>query len=540
MAPARLGRHHAPDTPQVQGEQVEGRHRRGEGLRRGDADLGTRVNVQHPVRLARQRAADGVAHGDDRRALGLGGLHRAEGVCRLPRLRERHDERVGADLRVAVPELRSDVRLGRDAGQALDHLAPHLGRVVRRAAGDQDDAREPAQLIPGEVQIRQEAVTGLGRDPPAEGVGDRPGLLVDLLEHEVAVPALLGHDRVPRDVRHRPLHRPAGERLEPDALPGHDGHLAVLENQDVAGVRQDGGHVRRHVVLAVAEPDHHAAGAGLRRDEGAGLPVREHADRVRATDLLEREAHRLGKTARLGPVLLDQVRQYLGVGLRLEQVTFGLEPGLDRQIVLEDAVVHDDDGARAVGVRVSVLLRRPAVRRPPRVPDPERAVERALPEHRLQVAQPAGAPPDLEHPVGHHRDPRGVVPAVFQPLEPVQDDAGGALSPDVPDNPTHARRPPLGKCIRPRAWLTARRLVQQRACQSWDAGPAPHSRGSARLAGGQSGGAVAVTQPRAPRRVAPQAGRGRPGRGVTLGPRRDRPERCPPGGAPDAARSSPP
>ena len=381
MAAPRLRRHHAADAAQVQRQQVEGRHRRGEGLRRGDADLGPGVDVQDPVRLARQRAADGVADGDDRGALGLGGLDRAEGIRRLPRLRERHDQGVGADLRVAVPELRADVRLGGDAGKALDHLAPHLGRVVRGAARDQDDAREPAQLLPGEVQIRQEAVPGLGRDPAAEGIGDRAGLLVDLLEHEVAVPALLGHDRVPRDVRHRPLHRPAGERLEPNALPGHDGHLAVLENQDVARVRQDGGDVRRHEVLAVAEPDHHAAGPGLRRDEGVGLPVRDHADRVRAPDLLERAAHRLGEAARLGPVLLDQVRQHLRVGLRLEEVALGLEPGLDRQIVLEDAVVHDDDGARAVGVRVGVLLGRPAVRRPPRVADPERAVERALPEH---------------------------------------------------------------------------------------------------------------------------------------------------------------
>ena len=139
-------------------QEVEGRDRRGEGLGGSDADLGPGVDVQDPVRLAREGAPDHVADGDHGGALGLGGLHRAEGVRRLPGLRQGHDQRVRADLRVPVPELRADVRLGGQPGEALDDLAPHESRVVRGAARDQHDARDPAQLLPGEVEIRQEAV----------------------------------------------------------------------------------------------------------------------------------------------------------------------------------------------------------------------------------------------------------------------------------------------------------------------------------------------------------------------------------------------
>ena len=92
---------------------------------------------------------------------------------------------------------------------------------------------------------------------------------------------------------------------------------------------------------------------------------------------------------------------------------------------------------RAVRVGMGVLLGRPPVGRPARVADTQRAVERALPEHRFQVAEPTGAPPDLEHPFGHDCHAGGVVAAVLEPLEAVQDDAGRAGRTDVPNDPTH-------------------------------------------------------------------------------------------------------
>ena len=72
----------------------------------------------------------------------------------------------------------------------------------------------------------------------------------------------------------------------------------------------------------------------------------------------------------------DQVRDDFRVRFGLELVALRLELVLQIEIVLDDAVVDDDDAAGAVTVRMRVLLRRPAVRRPSRVADAVRAVDR--------------------------------------------------------------------------------------------------------------------------------------------------------------------
>ena len=57
-------------------------------------------------------------------------------------------------------------------------------------------------------------------------------------------------------------------------------------------------------------------------------------------------------------------------------VPFFLQLLLQLEVVLDDAVVDDDDPAGAVAVRMRVLLGRPAVRRPARVADAVVALER--------------------------------------------------------------------------------------------------------------------------------------------------------------------
>ena len=64
-----------------------------------------------------------------------------------------------------------------------------------------------------------------------------------------------------------------------------------------------------------------------------------------------------------------------------------VELALQLEVVLDDAVVDDDDPAVAVAVRMRVLLGRPAVRRPARVADAELALDRILRQHVVQVAR---------------------------------------------------------------------------------------------------------------------------------------------------------
>ena len=73
---------------------------------------------------------------------------------------------------------------------------------------------------------------------------------------------------------------------------------------------------------------------------------------------------------------LDQVRDDLGVGFGLELVSLRLELVLQLEVVLDDAVVDDDDPAGAVAVRMRVFLGGTAVRRPARVADAVETVHR--------------------------------------------------------------------------------------------------------------------------------------------------------------------
>ena len=124
----------------------------------------------------------------------LGLAEGAERVGGLARLAE--DEHQGAvvERRVAVAELAGVLDLHRQVGEALDQVLADQGRVPARAAGGEDDAADAAELAVREVQAAEDR-GGLGAaEPAAAGVDDRLGLLADLLDHVVRVPAQL--DRV--------------------------------------------------------------------------------------------------------------------------------------------------------------------------------------------------------------------------------------------------------------------------------------------------------------------------------------------------------
>ena len=86
-------------------------------------------------------------------------------------------------------------------------------------------------------------------------------------------------------------------------------------------------------------------------------------------------------------VLLDQVRDDFGVGLGLEDVAFVLQLLLERQVVFDDAVVHHDDVARAIAVRMGVLFGGAAVRGPAGVADAVAAIDRVQADGLFEIAQ---------------------------------------------------------------------------------------------------------------------------------------------------------
>ena len=95
-------------------------------------------------------------------------------------------------------------------------------------------------------------------------------------------------------------------------------------------------------------------------------------------------------------LVLDEVGDDLGVGFGDELVAAGDEFGFKGEVVLHDAVVHDDECAGAVAVGVGVLLGGAAVGGPAGVTDAEGARDGAGGDGGLKVAQLAGGATQLQ------------------------------------------------------------------------------------------------------------------------------------------------
>ena len=111
-----------------------------------------------------------------------------------------------------------------------------------------------------------------------------------------------------------------------------------------------------------------------------------------------------------------------------KRVPFLLELALQIEVVLDDAVVDDDDAAGAVAVRMRVLFGRAAVRGPAGVPDAVVAVERLGGDDIFEPRQLAGAPPQLDRAVAHDRDAGRVVAAILEPPQAVDEDGQDLLA----------------------------------------------------------------------------------------------------------------
>jgi hypothetical protein len=87
------------------------------------------------------------------------------------------------------------------------------------------------------------------------GLAGRPRLLVNFLEHEMGIAGLFSHDRIPGNVVRRLLDLTALEIRERHAGPLDDGHLAIVEEHDVARMAENGRDIGRHEEFILAEPD---------------------------------------------------------------------------------------------------------------------------------------------------------------------------------------------------------------------------------------------------------------------------------------------
>ena len=135
------------------------------------------------------------------------------------------------------------------------------------------------------------------------------------------------------------------------------------------------------------------------------------------------------------------MRDDLGVGFGREGVALRLELALQFEVILDDAVVHDDDAPRAVAVGMGIFLGWPAVRRPSRVADAIQAVNRPGLDLLLEVGELARRSAQGDALRTYDRHARGVVAAIFHPPQSVEQHGHNRPRTDVPNDSAHTPLP---------------------------------------------------------------------------------------------------
>src|SRR5690606_31392197 len=225
---------------------------------------------------------------------------------------------------------------------------------------------------------------------------------------------------------------------DPNRLAADLRDIALLKVDQPLRHRQQRGHAARDKVFADAEADDQRA-RDARHYDTIGIERVEYEQRVRANEAARREPYGLEQVVAVLQILVDEMRGNLRVGLRLELVALRDQLVLDRLEVLDDAVVNQRDPI-AREVRVRVVLRHAAVRRPTRMRDPEPTGAWTLVELRLELRDFADGPAQRDAAVRlQDGEPGRVIAAIFESPQALEKDGNDVPFGDGSDYSAHVR-----------------------------------------------------------------------------------------------------
>ena len=203
--------------------------------------------------------------------------------------------------------------------------------------------------------------------------------------------------------------------------------------------REQGREVAAYYSLAVVVRHQQPAGVAYPHGaDGAVAVLQRGGDGLRAGNQLRHPAESGGEFQPLFQPLFHQMRQHFAVGFRAEPMSLGGQAAFQRQIVLDDAVVHQGDAPPAVGMRMGVMVGRAPVGGPAGMPQAEGALGGRAAAGRLQPTHLAHGARNMQPPgVIDHGDAGAVVAAVFQPLQPGINQRPGILPPHIANDSAH-------------------------------------------------------------------------------------------------------
>ena len=172
-------------------------------------------------------------------------------------------------------------------------------------------------------------------------------------------------------------------------------------------------------------------------DQEIVLALEQERQRECAAQPRQRRRHRIDRRAAVLHHVGNEVCHDLGIGFGAEFDALALELFAQLAEILDDAVVHHRQPIG--GMRMRVTLVGLAVGRPAGMADADGALERLAPELGFKLAQLALRAP-APQPAGLQRgDAGGVVSAILQALERIDQLLGDRGAAENADNSAHAR-----------------------------------------------------------------------------------------------------
>ena len=213
------------------------------------------------------------------------------------------------------------------------------------------------------------------------------------------------------------------------------GVIAILEIRNGVGERSERDRVGAeiHRTVTVADGERRAL---ARADQKVLLCREQKGERKRAAQARQGGSHSRGGRASIRHLVTDEMGDDFGIGFRPKLRALLLQLLAQLAKILDDAVVHHGEPLGRMGM--GVVLGGFSMGRPARVTDADRAAERLAGKPCFELTQLAFGAPARELPVFQRRNTGGIIAAVLQPLERIEQRGSDGFAPENTHDSTHA------------------------------------------------------------------------------------------------------
>ncbi|RMM24772.1 hypothetical protein ALQ81_05582 [Pseudomonas syringae pv. pisi] len=350
-------------------------------------------------------------------------------------MRDRDEQGVRLNHYLAIAKLAGHFNLARDAGQAFKPVTRDHAGVVAGATGDDLNVAYFGEQL-GSLWAECVDQHLLLPQTTFEGALYDLGLLVNFLEHEVAVLALVGGFGAFMVLHHFALDRHSVDVPDLHAIATDLGDVALFQVHETVGDLTQRQLIGGQEVFTQADADNQraAAAGGQQAVRLCGIDDRKPISTVKFFHRSFQGNRQIGGVLEL---VVQQMDDDFSVGIRCEDVTQAFQLFTQRFVILDDAVV---DNCQRVGreMWVGVTLTRGAVGCPTRVGDAQTADQRLAGKCLFQLTDLAGATTALKDAfVAEDCHARAVIAAVFKALEALEQNGRDITFSNGADDSTH-------------------------------------------------------------------------------------------------------